>query len=231
MSIEPTRIVSAADATCDAPDFIGEGLYCLSERLGSLRPEEQAHGALGGAWGYGQDYSNSTFEMFPYYWGDCTCGFEHRQDEWDAANGHAADCYQAALARLHAKRQKASGERATRASDRVYELARDALCDRFGLSRDVCCEVHCTCSHDDDMMAWRAENDHDPRCPSARPNFFHRKSGLAVYWYKWIGRGMTCNLEVTPSDWFAIVADCMASIDGMVVTACEFAALAMEAVR
>lgn len=30
--------------------------------------------------GYGIDYENDVFEMHPYYWGDCTCGYE--KEEW-----------------------------------------------------------------------------------------------------------------------------------------------------
>ena len=37
---------------------------------------------------YGEDYENDTFEMHPYYWGECTCG----DDDKDGAENHSPDC-------------------------------------------------------------------------------------------------------------------------------------------
>lgn len=54
-------------------DDVSNGLYELSETLGTLNPDAQSHGFLGGEWGYGQDYRNDVFEMFPFWWGDCDC--------------------------------------------------------------------------------------------------------------------------------------------------------------
>jgi hypothetical protein len=46
-------------------------MYELSRRLGEMNPAGQSHGFLGGEWGYGQDFRNDTFTMFPFYWGEC----------------------------------------------------------------------------------------------------------------------------------------------------------------
>jgi len=61
--------------------YVARKLYDLSETLGKMNPEEQAHGLLGGEWGYGQDFKNDVFEMHHYYWGDCTCGAEEAEEE------------------------------------------------------------------------------------------------------------------------------------------------------
>lgn len=50
---------------------------------------------------YGEEFTNEIFEVHPYYWGDCTCGFSERwqkkDEEWCKINIHSADCYQTEL--------------------------------------------------------------------------------------------------------------------------------------
>lgn len=46
------------------------------------------------------------------------------------------------------------------------------------------------------------------------PNFRHKKSGLEIRWYKYIGRGMTVNNHVCPNCFFNIFAECMNSLRG-----------------
>lgn len=47
------------------------------------------------------DFENETFVVFPYYWGECTCGFQERWDEkdaaWEGEHDHRPDCYQTEL--------------------------------------------------------------------------------------------------------------------------------------
>lgn len=38
---------------------------------------------------YGIHFENDTFEMFPYYWGDCTCGAD---DDLTGETDHKEDC-------------------------------------------------------------------------------------------------------------------------------------------
>lgn len=69
--------------------YVAEKLYQLSEKLGRINPDDQAHGCLGGEWGYGQDFKNDVFEMHPYYWGDCDCGAEK---SWVEKDTHEFTC-------------------------------------------------------------------------------------------------------------------------------------------
>lgn len=43
---------------------------------------------------YGVNFENETFSVFTYYWGDCTCGYDHREAEWSLLNSHNKGCYQ-----------------------------------------------------------------------------------------------------------------------------------------
>lgn len=41
---------------------------------------------------YGTEYENKIFSMFPYYWGDCTCGLEEKESNWIINNPHGKNC-------------------------------------------------------------------------------------------------------------------------------------------
>jgi hypothetical protein len=50
---------------------------------------------------YGVAFKNEVFEVFPYYWGECDCGYDERFEasfqEWSKENQHLLDCYQVEL--------------------------------------------------------------------------------------------------------------------------------------
>ena len=46
---------------------------------------------------YGEEFENDIFSVFPYYWGDCTCGHDDRVEQWSKENKHEEHCYQTAL--------------------------------------------------------------------------------------------------------------------------------------
>lgn len=62
---------------------------------------------------YGQRFENETFAVFPYYWGDCTCGYEERwsakEEAWTKDNPHADNCYQTELKARTDKYDRESG--------------------------------------------------------------------------------------------------------------------------
>jgi hypothetical protein len=180
----------------EAPHWLADDLCDLSEALGKANPENQAHGVLGGAWGYGQEYDGPVFEMHPYFWGACECGYAVAEDEWETSHSHAEDCYQSEMERR---------------GGLDFDTC-DALAIEYGLPVEGSA-VHCTCSHDADYAKWRDSNDHDPRCREVLPNFLHKSSALAVHWYKYIGRSMTANRELTKREWRVVFDECLASLE------------------
>lgn len=199
--------------SCDAPDWMAAGLCELTAELNGARPDESCGGGLGGMDGYGQDFENEVFVMFPYYWGDCSCGYEQREAEWSALNDHRAECYQervdAEIAASGAKKDKYDMW-----PREAEDAARKKLCKELGLSYPDGCAVHCTCDYETRWRLFAHENKHAESCPIVRPNFLHKKSGLAVHWYKYIGRGMTANIEISRREWRSILAECIASVVG-----------------
>jgi len=197
----------------DAPDWIADDLYALSERLGTTNPDAQHHGLFGGAWGYGQEFRNDVFEMHPYEWGDCDCGFESRDWVWSTEHDHANTCYQSILRdRLIAAGGTADSLGYVELEHNARETITRALCAEMHPSYPAGSFVHCTCTHDNDYRVWREANNHDARCCVARPNFAHFASGLEVRWYKYIGRSMTWTRHLSRSEWRRVHQDCMESV-------------------
>jgi len=42
--------------------------------------------------GYVEEFENDVFTIFPYYWGECTCGYEDLPDEQQDIRTHTDDC-------------------------------------------------------------------------------------------------------------------------------------------
>jgi len=62
---------------------------------------------------YGEEFENEVFSVFPYYWGECTCGYEERwggkETKWWKNNPHADTCYQTELRTRMSEYDKTSG--------------------------------------------------------------------------------------------------------------------------
>lgn len=170
---------------------IAEDLCRLTEYLDS-NGHEAAKGLLGGEWGYGAEYVCDVFEMHPYWWGECECGFDVRMWMWESEHPHAADCYQSVLTLQDPMEPE--------------KLAKEWGLPRFG------CMVHCTCGTRDARLKWLATDDHEPGCPEVRPNFWHKPSGLEIRWYKYLARDMEFSFEPSDQQWADIFSDCIAAV-------------------
>ena len=80
-------------------------------------------------------------------------------------------------------------------------------------------EMHPQYWDDDCLCGWeeQAENFEDTHppsetCPLVRPNFHHYRSGLKVWWYKYMGRSEESNMELGFREWATIVFECLDSI-------------------
>jgi hypothetical protein len=194
--------------------IVADDLRDLTEVLVTKHNRDHVGGLLGGEWGYATDFSNDTFELHPFYWGDCTCAHDAADTEWWNTHEHADACYQQVI--------RARGfidwddqpdmdyhERS------AHNLAiTDSVCAEMGLDPENGSYVHCTCTHDSEYAAWRAANGHDETiCAMDRPNFRHKPTGSTVSFYKYLGRGMKVTLQGLP--WKQVYQDCLDSLNLM----------------
>lgn len=192
----------------------------VADDLRELTEELEKHGAdphgggLGGMYGYGTNFENDVFVMHPFWWGDCECGFDDLEAEWDKTHSHETSCYQNEIRRRDFIDWDDPRDD-TMPFDEVHkhnQAITDAVCAEMGLDPRGGSYVHCTCSWKRDWDAWRSAHDHDPLCGMVRPNFLHKPSGVRVDWYKYIGRGMEITKGTEKRDWDALFAECIASI-------------------
>lgn len=85
-----------------------------------------------------------------------------------------------------------------------------------------CADCHCTdavqCPSCSPSQRWADKGSLPARAPfdysserGRAPNFWHKPSGLRVWWYKWIGRGMEVK-NADGADLQAIFSECLASL-------------------
>jgi len=184
--------------------LVADELYDLSQTLAEKNPDAQAHGFLGGEFGYGQDFTNDVFEMHPYWWGDCQCGYEESEMEWESDHPHDPACWQERWGHEHT-RVLVLGL----AYDEMQRLMREwEVANGWDGRPGVA--VFCDCGQDDLWQKWVSTHHHDPSCGEVRPNF--RCGDVEVRWYKYIGRGMSTNSELSRDEWRGVFAVCRASL-------------------
>lgn len=158
---------------------------------------------------YGDGYikfENDVFRVFPYYWGDCKCGFEDRDIEWANLNPHHDNCW---LERF---------DRATHnldlKTDEKWALDNGWPLEEDGEPRPEMA-VYCDCGNDEAYQRWRAENDHSDTCPTIQPNFHYKPTGVMLTWYKYPFRSAYVNQELSAAELVKIVQHCMESVCGL----------------
>lgn len=210
-----------------AEDQIDCDLVNLTETIWNVHHagERYCYG-LGGEFGYGVNFKNDIFEMFPYYWGECTCGIEEamgeKEIEWCNANPHSEDCFDT---KLSAWEKEWETRYPNTKSGEVYIKALDTWCKSQGQKGYGGCVLICTCGRNKRYTEWSNKflNDfhktnvdqpyyHAPTCLVEKPNFIHFKSGLEIRWYKWIGRDTEINQDLTIKEWNQIYQECLNSL-------------------
>lgn len=211
-------------------DSISNSLRDLTQILEEHTGRDNVQGILGGRHGYGVEFKNDVFEMHPFYWGDCICGHAERQDDFYEELQHEEHCYQTELTNaLIAEGFTLNewGGPADEQEDEDYFGARELLSKfysfksakakelsvKYGFDPEVGIYVHCNCSYDKHAKKWHEENKHADECPIDWPNFRHFASGYEVIWYKYIGRDMEPNKDISITEWTQIFVDCVNSLN------------------
>jgi hypothetical protein len=162
---------------------------------------------------YAPEFENEVFAVRPYYWGDCTCGYEAKESVWCKANQHSKDCYQTAYQALEDDLE-AKGYNEWGKDLKRYQRERKALCERFGITWNygLGCAVHCTCDYRANWEKFASENDHSHDCLLVMPNFHYKPTDYQLKWYKYPLRDSYANQELTVRQFAAMIDACIASI-------------------
>lgn len=170
--------------------------------------------------GYGMEFENDVFAVRPYYWGDCTCGYEQAEAKWDESNHHSPDCYQSRLAAAlifmgweccngwSFKPSKMSYDKA----DKIERQMRERLCAELGLSYPEGSLAHCTCEKQKNWLEWRSKNDHSADCLTVLPNFHYKPTDYRLSWYKYPMRSAYANQDLSYKEFRGILVKCAESL-------------------
>lgn len=160
---------------------------------------------------YELEFENDTFKLMPYYWGECNCGYDERENEWLKKNSHSDSCYQIDY-------EKISGyEYCRRDHDRFIEEIIKPLYIKHGFNTTAenwwhGYAVRCDCGYDDRFKKWCVENYHSDDCMLVKPNFLHKPSGFAIKWYKYPLRDSYMNQLIGLRRFAEIIDDCIKSL-------------------
>ena len=167
--------------------------------------EEPGYG-LGGHWGYGTDFENNAFLIHSFCW----C--EQNDCPWCIGCDCSEDAYKYFID---------NNEVNYKEWDKFYI---ENMGDLYNDSNEKWDEYKKRA----DEINKRRTSTHEPDCDycltggisaekgggngKSAPNFWHKSSGLKIWWYKWIGRSMEYNKEITEKEWKIIFDDCVKSI-------------------
>lgn len=118
-----------------------------------------------------------TFEVRPYYWGDCTCDGEKADEEWAGKNEHEPKCYITELAEL----EKTKEEERSLTVEEARPLLKKHNLPEQGWG------VHCDCSYEKKWEAFLESRGgyHRSNCECVLPNFLYKPDNLEINWYKY----------------------------------------------
>jgi hypothetical protein len=176
--------------TYDVPDYVdalvSELLREMNRVYWNVKQKEWEHHDA-----YDLDLPGMTYH--PYYWGDCTCGFEALDEQWDQQHSHAPECFHSRYQEMQGILEPADDwhsahEQLTAwAKENGYPNAPDGMA------------IYCDCGFVAKYSEWRKSHDHDASCPTVRPNLAFE--GVEIRWYKYPGRGMSTNKSMPPDHW------------------------------
>ena len=187
-------------------DYISQTFRQLTEAIHNHKLADASGYGLGGEFGYGVDFENDVFMIHRYCWCDkdnclwcmsCTCPLEARIFHYFVDNNEVSfeewlDFYKRniSLSSLDTNREAISNQINQRRSESCEEYP-ELFCD------------FCAGKHEVYLLSGQKG--------VAAPNFWHKKSGFRVWWYKWIGRD---NKMYNPNDLNlkSMFADCFSSL-------------------
>lgn len=167
--------------------------YIFHEYLEAMGFDTYGHHEKAGGDGR---FDNGIFSVFPYYWGDCTCGYDKLEEEWSKQNQHDPTCYQIEYHKLP--------------DDDPDDKHLKALLEKWKLPM-AGCAIHCTCTHEKRWIAWREKHDHTSECPFTWVNFHYKPTNLIIEWYKYPLRDSYSNRPFTTKELVDILEHCKQS--------------------
>lgn len=168
---------------------------------------------------HGIYYENDTFFTMPYYWGNCTCGFDGIDNGHEKVNNleHKDSCYNRKYWKIYDDYLFSNQE------ERLKELK--ILYKEYGWNTEGKdwwngCAIRCSCDYNeridkisDEYTELFGSDWHTDECLLVKPNFLYKKNGLEVRWYKYPLRDSYSNIKLNLKYLMEVIDDCINSVN------------------
>jgi len=187
----------------ECPDYVTSLVQCLLGEIRRVQPE----------WNEDEDLDFAGIEYHPYYWGDCTCGYDEEKRKWYENHHHTADCfhmrYLAEEKRLLWDKLEGQSILGKWRKVRPY-LVQWSKSNGYEDASHGGMAIYCTCPYGQEWSEWSSTHFHAPDCKLMLPNFKFGEAGIC--WYKHVGRDMCTNVDWDETKWREWFNNCLAAI-------------------
>lgn len=161
---------------------------------------------------YGENFENDTFMTFPYWWGDCECGFDDKDYEWSENNQCKESCFSVRREKFD-NELKSEGISLYNDNSEEWKKRMTEWALKNGFTGWEGSGGHCDCGYNEEYNKWRETNNHNGNCPIVKPNFKHKPTGFEIQWYKYPLRDSYMNNPITLKDFSKLIDDCILSLN------------------
>lgn len=167
--------------------------------------------------GYIDIFENDTFSIFPYYWGDCTCGYRNLESIWNENNSHSNDCYQQDYKKAYKPFVKINKDWLSDHKN-FYNKKLRPIYEKYGWDTEskywwYGCAIKCTCDYNSKWKDFIKSNNHISKCLLIVPNFLYKPTDFYINWYKYPLRDSYMNVNLSVKEFSNIIDKCIKSLD------------------
>lgn len=162
----------------------------------------------------GCNFINDTFEIHPYYFGNCLCSYGKKYQEFIKENPHNQQCFMVELNILNEafKKHPMYKNNNKLKAERANEERRLCIAHKIEYKDGKNLSEVCTCGIQTKFESLNLK--HDADCPILKPNFWFKKADnpLKIFWYKTYFRDAVCTKDLKMEEFKTIIGECLQSI-------------------
>lgn len=162
----------------------------------------------------GCSFVNDTFEIHPYYFGQCLCSYGKQYQEFIKENPHKDDCFMVELNILNEAFKKHPLYRNNNKlkAERANEERRLCIAHKIDYKEGKNLSEVCNCGVQEKFKALQLT--HEDTCPIIKPNFWYKNSDnpIKIFWYKTYFRDAYCTKDLKLEEFKQIIGICLNSI-------------------
>lgn len=167
----------------------------------------------------GCSFVNDTFELHPYYFGQCLCSYGSKYREFVEKNPHKPDCFSIELGFLNSafKKHPLYNNNNKLKAERANEERKLCIAHKVEYKDGKNLSEICNCGCNNKFNELNII--HDVGCPILQPNFWfkdsaieHKQEAFKIFWYKTYFRDAKCTRAITLEEFKEIIAICISSV-------------------